>query len=494
MSDESEEIFRRAAESYPLKTDNADWEAVLKKMQGTDDGAGGDVIKAGKKRNYRPLLLLLLLLIPFAFIEYKYSGFSNLFGKKKDQQTTSATVASAKTVKETTEQASIDDKTIKKSKENNKENTPVVADINQTTSSTPGRGETSAVTNPQAVAKQTGNQAGTLTHWPGKNDPVLAKHRSSQKANGKINITNSDEGNEVVEKINKPNPKISYSSKQKTRVNIKSEAATGDEAEHKIASTEIATATVGERVEQKISTEDNNAIVKKEGPVEKKSIPDSAKTVEKVDAVKKVDKEEKKKKSPEKHFYAGLIVGPDFSTVKLQSVKRTGLSYGALIGYRISKKFSIETGFQYDKKMYSSKGQYFSTKNIPLYPNTTIDYVSGQCNMYEIPLNVRYTFSQKKKSTWFASAGISSYLMNKEKYDYTVMYFGTTYPYSKDYKSHDNQFAAVINISAGYTYKIGRIGDLRIEPYLKLPVHKVGTGELPIQSGGIMIGFTRNLF
>ena len=114
--------------------------------------------------------------------------------------------------------------------------------------------------------------------------------------------------------------------------------------------------------------------------------------------------------------------------------------------------------------------------------------------MYEIPLNVRYTFSEKKKSTWFASAGISSYLMNKEKYDYTVMYFGTTYPYSKDYKSHDNQFAAVINISAGYTYKIGKIGDLRIEPYLKLPVHKVGTGELPIQSGGIMIGFFRNLF
>jgi hypothetical protein len=52
----------------------------------------------------------------------------------------------------------------------------------------------------------------------------------------------------------------------------------------------------------------------------------------------------------------------------------------------------------------------------------------------------------------------------------------------------------VINISAGYTYKLGKIGDLRFEPYIKLPVSKIGTGNLPIQSGGIFIGFTKDIF
>ena len=33
MTDDSEDIFRRAAENYPLKTDNPDWDAVRKKME-----------------------------------------------------------------------------------------------------------------------------------------------------------------------------------------------------------------------------------------------------------------------------------------------------------------------------------------------------------------------------------------------------------------------------------------------------------------------------
>jgi hypothetical protein len=84
--------------------------------------------------------------------------------------------------------------------------------------------------------------------------------------------------------------------------------------------------------------------------------------------------------------------------------------------------------------------------------------------------------------------------MTKETYTFDVKRYVTTYAYTGEYKTKDNQFAAVINFSAAYTYKIKYIGDLRIEPYLKLPVNKVGTGNLPIQSAGIMVSFTKNLF
>ncbi|MEO6669906.1 MAG: hypothetical protein ABIN36_10545, partial [Ferruginibacter sp.] len=61
MTDESEEIFRRAAESYPVKTDSADWEAVLKKMQNSDnEGAAGEFVGTDKKRNNRKFFFLLL--------------------------------------------------------------------------------------------------------------------------------------------------------------------------------------------------------------------------------------------------------------------------------------------------------------------------------------------------------------------------------------------------------------------------------------------------
>ena len=52
----------------------------------------------------------------------------------------------------------------------------------------------------------------------------------------------------------------------------------------------------------------------------------------------------------------------DLSSVKFQSVKQAGFSLGFLAGYRLSKKFSIETGLLWDKKYYYSVGEYFDTE------------------------------------------------------------------------------------------------------------------------------------
>lgn len=47
MNDDREDVFRRAAENYPLKTDGADWETVLKKMK--QDEASGTTAPVTKK-------------------------------------------------------------------------------------------------------------------------------------------------------------------------------------------------------------------------------------------------------------------------------------------------------------------------------------------------------------------------------------------------------------------------------------------------------------
>jgi hypothetical protein len=189
-----------------------------------------------------------------------------------------------------------------------------------------------------------------------------------------------------------------------------------------------------------------------------------------------------------------LIAGPDISAIKLQSVYKVGLNAGLIVGYKLNNRWSIESGLLRDKKFYSSEGQYFSTKKIRLPNYAKIDYVKGECNMWELPLNITYNFARKSNSSWFAAAGFSSYFMKKEAYVFDMSYNGTQYPRAFDYKNPSTQFLAVINISAGYTHKLGKIADLRIEPYLKLPVNKIGTGDLPIQSGGILIGLTRGLF
>ncbi len=67
----NDELFRRASEHYPLKTDSADWEAVRAKMNAAADAPEPALPK--KKRNYK-YLLLLLLLIPLFIFENKFAS------------------------------------------------------------------------------------------------------------------------------------------------------------------------------------------------------------------------------------------------------------------------------------------------------------------------------------------------------------------------------------------------------------------------------------
>ena len=51
-----------------------------------------------------------------------------------------------------------------------------------------------------------------------------------------------------------------------------------------------------------------------------------------------------------------------------------------------------------------------------------------------------------------------------------------------------------MQFSAGYSRKIGKSTDLRLEPYVKLPLSGLGYGELRFWSTGMHVGVTRKLF
>lgn len=69
-----DELFRRAAEDYPLNTNSADWNAVLKKLSAKYPEKINTT--EGNKKNYKRLLLFLLLL-PIAWIGNDYFFHSN---------------------------------------------------------------------------------------------------------------------------------------------------------------------------------------------------------------------------------------------------------------------------------------------------------------------------------------------------------------------------------------------------------------------------------
>jgi hypothetical protein len=196
------------------------------------------------------------------------------------------------------------------------------------------------------------------------------------------------------------------------------------------------------------------------------------------------------------HAYVGILGAPDLSTVKFQSMKGVGSTFGVLLGYSFNDRWAVESGVYLDRKRYYTEGEYFSKEGVRTYPNTNLLNVDGTCYMWEIPINLRYNFNTSPRMKWFATAGLSTYLMTKESYSYQYQYTwgGSVEDGSWNFKKPSQYWFSIVNVSAGFEQRLGKIGNLRLEPYLRLPLSGIGTGRLPILSAGLNIGFTRQLW
>jgi hypothetical protein len=432
-NDDMEELLRKAAENYPLKTDNADWEKVRLAL-----AAEAPSVAPVKNKNYRGLWLLLLLL-PLGWAGYHY--FSEQAPVSK-----TATIPYGKTK----------DKKISETSATSDNNQPAAQNKKQ---------EDENVT--QQSTDQTAKQIpvgvhGTTAFVNGnRNKKVVVRGRTSV-AIGPATDENPDAATETNN--SQANDKPAFPKNKEV-------SGEGD---------------------NKTGNDKSNDII---SPKEKETVTTTGQVNEDAKQDKKLTKDKSPSKKVKNHcLYAGVLVAPDLSTVKFQSVKNTGLNKGVIIGYRINKKLGIETGVMWDRKFYYSEGKYFNTGKIYLPPNAKITDVTGNCKMIELPVNVRYNVKSSAKATWFSTAGLSSYFMKQESYRYTIVSTGAPYPYNKTYKESSQYLLSVVNLTVGYDRSLGKVATLRIEPYVKLPLKGVGMGSLPITSLGVNLGITKKIF
>ena len=248
-------------------------------------------------------------------------------------------------------------------------------------------------------------------------------------------------------------------------------------------------------IENLTKSENEPAITEKKEPEVEK-----AKTEAKVDeqkeetketrpvAVKKTEsKKQKNNSSFAKNFFVSVSAGPDLSKVG-DNTGEVRLAYGAGIGYQISKRFSIRTGFYAGRKVYTADpGDYHPPNNFwQYYPN--LENIEANCKVFDIPITVDYTISSNKKQSWFASVGISSLLMKEEKYDYYFKpnYSPTYITYTKTIDNQNKHYFSVLNLSGGYKRVINKNISLQAEPYLKIALDGVGYGKVKLNSGGVL--------
>jgi len=197
------------------------------------------------------------------------------------------------------------------------------------------------------------------------------------------------------------------------------------------------------------------------------------------------DKNDKTKKQKGSKFSISVSLGPDMSLVGAEpgTIKMAG---GIGVGYDISDRFTIRTGFYAVRKIYSAdSNSYHSPFNSgPYY--SKLDNVDANCLVYEIPVTVVYNFAKTKNQGWFVSTGLSSYIMKEE--DYLCTYKNpagqqTTHSYSYTGNSH---IFSVLNLSGGYQHQFNNRLSFMAEPYFKLPLTGIGFGKVNLNSAGVL--------
>jgi hypothetical protein len=230
--------------------------------------------------------------------------------------------------------------------------------------------------------------------------------------------------------------------------------------------------------------------------VKKEITPAKKDTVAKTDKVMKAPGKKKlpTRKGFSNNFGITFSAGPDVSGINFNHSGKVAINYGAGVSYAISARFALRTGFHVSDKIYSAdKYQYHSPQGMAT--NNYLYNIAANCKVYEIPVTVSYNFRKAKNHQWFASAGLSSYLMKMESYDYYYKYpNGSLVTKSWSISNQNQNYFSVVDLSAGYEYSFSKRASLLAEPYLKMPLSGVGAGKVKLNSGGLLFTFVLKPF
>jgi hypothetical protein len=219
--------------------------------------------------------------------------------------------------------------------------------------------------------------------------------------------------------------------------------------------------------------------------------PDSTASAEKktVASAEKKIKEDAGKKKGTSRFYFIASVGAEAASVKLMSFSNSRLApaYGAAIGYQLTKKLSIQTGFYAGQKKYIAGPEDYKAKSGSYWETVKLKKVDATCMVYEIPLALRYTFAHNTSTEWFATVGISSYIMKKEDYTYDYIRYYMPYTASRSYTGNKHLLSTLV-FSAGIDSRISNRWSIIVSPVISIPLSGVGDGSVKLFSAGIQAG------
>ena len=203
------------------------------------------------------------------------------------------------------------------------------------------------------------------------------------------------------------------------------------------------------------------------------------------------------KKGEKGRLSLGLSFSPDLNSIGEFSEGSFGSSFGVSASYRIGARLSLNTAVAYSKKVYSALPYEYKAPWASSNTGKYAESIDADCRVLDVPLNLSYSFLESPKRAFFASVGVSSYFMLKEKYTLILDKNQGGYPaYSNPsyaYKNKNQHLLSVLNLSAGIAKPLNKQTSLVIEPYVRLPLTGIGQGKVNLKSVGLNFQLQYNL-
>jgi hypothetical protein len=223
--------------------------------------------------------------------------------------------------------------------------------------------------------------------------------------------------------------------------------------------------------------------------------------------------EDQSSRTKKTSFYAGL----SGMMARLDDMvsNSPGVSVGFYAEHKLTNSISFRPGLAlakhtYDLQNISSSNRYMDAA--PMLNGVSGEVVSAETHMdlvaMEVPLNFVFKISENRKRILFISAGASTmiYLSQQFTGSYQDVYTREVYndatgetSIESNYTNIDveNEYGAfsrvdyfgLANLSAGYSFPLGKSNTMLVEPFVQLPMHDITSSDLRIRFGGLSLKF-----
>lgn len=190
-----------------------------------------------------------------------------------------------------------------------------------------------------------------------------------------------------------------------------------------------------------------------------------------------------------------ILAAPDLTYVRGAGNPAFSQNIGLLYTQPLTKRLSVSSGLLYARKNYNSPYSFYR-------PNVRLEWsdrptdVAAVCDVIDVPIIVNYGVYSNSRTRVNMSAGISSYFMLREHYQFSYSpgsIDNSNLPPSYEVHGKNNHLFGVADFSVSVQRKINSNMYIGVRPFMKVPLTGIGYGQTKLESRGIAVTLDFNL-